>query len=387
MRKRTTIVSSLVLGAAAGSSFLAAGRPALADPPATPPVTVTGYVEANYSYNFNEPGNGNTGIFFNDKNAQFALNLADLRVGRAATDTSRVGFQIRAISGEAEKGVFGADAISDGGIRILEGYGTILAPWGGKDVKIDVGQFVTHIGYETIEVGSDNFFSKSWVFAIPEPLYHDGVRAAFPLTPKLTGGLYLYNAYNGSYDTNRDIAPGFSLALAPNSNVSWILNGLTGREPQGFGSRAVQQSILNLIGSDQFTKSFKGVVEGVYRWGDYMVSNGESSAMKKSYNSWGVAAYGIFTQKSGDILSLRGDYYTVSKGDTGLLTEADTDKPYIASATLSYEPVTWMKKYPNLRTLLEYREDFAKKDLFIDKSGNGTKKNQGTFTIGEVYSF
>jgi len=389
MRKRTLSVSSLSVALGAVATLAVTGNPVMAAAP--PPVTITGYVEANYTLNFNQPSTDSNTYGFNNMDGQFALNLADLRIARAATDDSRVGFFIRLIEGNVRNQILGS------GESVLEAYGTMLVPLKGKDLKVDAGQMVTHIGYETIEVGSDNFFSKSWLFGIPEPLYHVGVRASYPLTPKLTVGGYLYNRFNGTYDTgNRDVAPGFSLAYNPNANCSWIMNGLSSRENIAENVYK-QQNILNLIGTKQFGPRFKGVVEGVYRWGDYLAaidtsedelpSRADPAGTKTtSYTSYGADLYGIYTLKNADIVALRGDYFSVDKGDTFLLSQPGTDKPYIGSFTASFEPASSLKLFPNLRTILEYRYDFAKENFFVDKDGKA-KKNQSTVTIGEVYSF
>jgi len=395
MRSRINSALSLSLAFGVASLVAVSSRPAAAAPP--PPIVITGSVEANYTLNTNQPESGVNNLYaYNTMDGQFALNLADVRISRAATPDSRVGFFVRTIGGAA-----GMANFSTNGPSILEAYGTMLVPIGKRDIKIDAGQFVTHVGYETIELGSNNFFSRSYIFNIPEPVFHAGVRASIPLSSALTAGIYLYNRYSGTYDVgNRDIAPGFSLAYNPNPKCSVILNGLTSRElilEEGGGDNDYkQQSILNLIASDQFSKSFKGVVEGVYRFGDYThfatVDNGEDGTttvrQKKSYGAYGVAVYGIYSMANSDTIGLRAETFSVDKPDTFLLSYPNSNsKPNIGSVTLSYEPAHLMKNFPNLRTIIEYREDFAGKDFFEDKKGSLNKKTQGTITIGQSYSF
>ena len=43
--------------------------------------------------------------------------------------------------------------------------------------------------------------------------------------------------------------------------------------------------------------------------------------------------------------------------------------------------------FPGLRTILEYRLDFAGRDFFPGKTEGTYKKNQSSFTIGQVYNF
>jgi hypothetical protein len=50
----------------------------------------------------------------------------------------------------------------------LKATGRFLVPLSGsRNLKVDAGQFVTHVGYETIEVGTNNFFSRNFLFQFP----------------------------------------------------------------------------------------------------------------------------------------------------------------------------------------------------------------------------
>ena len=385
-----------------------------AAPVAAPPITITGAIEANYTANFNNPFNGSNTYLYNTNANQFALNLADLRIGKTATDASRVGFFIRLIQGEVARRNFNT---GDNNL-LLEGYGTFLVPLkGGKDLKVDAGQFVTHVGYETIEVGTNNFFSRNFLFQYPSPFYNGGVRASYPVSPKLTVNGYLYNRYNGFYDPgNTDLAPGFQVVYNPSATTSIVLNGLTSRENLNAANTAYdgsdlstapdnrRQSVIDLIVSSQITPRFKVVGEGLYRFGDYSrpvfsdpvltdtVALSSRQVLigreKQSYSVAGGALYGIFTMANGNILGLRGEYMSQSKADGPVFQYPTSgDKPNLGSVTLSFEPASSLKLFPGLRTILEYRLDFAGKDFFPGKDFGTFKKNQSTITIGQVYNF
>jgi hypothetical protein len=414
------VSSSLVAVAAAGLSVLPAyaqdtvpaPAPAPSDakasadaPVAAPPITITGAVEANYTYNFNQPFNGSNTYLYNTNAGQFAVNLADLRIGRAATDTSRVGFFVRLVEGEVARRNFNA---GDNNL-LLEGYGTFLVPLrGGRNLKVDAGQFVTHVGYETIEIGTNNFFSRNFLFQFPSPFYNGGVRASYPVSDKLTVNGYIYNRYNGVFDPkNNDLAPGFQVVYTASPTTSIVLNGLTSRENlayDGTSDTAVdnrQQSVIDLIATSQITPRVKLVAEGLYRWGDYSQDVfGDDTASdlssrqvaigtrKQSYSVAGAALYGIFTMGNGNLLGLRGEYLSQSKSDGPIFQYPTSDeKPNLGSVTLSFEPASSLRLFPGLRTILEYRFDFAGKEFFPGKTDGSFKKNQSSFTIGQVYNF
>ena len=357
----------------------AADAPTPPAPPA-PGVTVTGNFEVYYTYNFNRPDNGSNTFIFNNRDAQFGLNLADVRVSKAATPASRAGFFIRLIEGDVRD-----LAIAPGDPEnILEAYGTILVPVGGRDLNVDAGQFVTHIGYETIELGTNPNFSKSFLFQIPSPFYNAGVRAALPVGPRTTVTGYILNRFNGTRDPgNKDLAPGFQILHAVSPTSSLILNALGSRETVGaddFGGNITrQQNILDLIYTNQITPATKLGLEGLYRFGDNLDD--------ESYSAFGVAGYGSFTLGNGNILSARAEFYKQDEEATGFLSAyngGSTEDVELSSFTLTYELRSGL--FPGLRTLFEGRYDMAGEDHFGGRDGD-FKKSQFTLTLGQAYTF
>lgn len=375
-----------------------------------PPITVNGVLELNYTANFNQPANGSNTYLYNAKEGQFAVNLADLRIAKAATPTSRAGFFLRLIEGEVRSRNFISGEVNPADPSelpfILEAFGTVLLPFGGKDLKVDAGQFVTHVGYETIDIGTNNFFSRNFLFQFPSPFYNAGVRAAYPLGSKTTLGLFLYNRYNGNNDTgNRDIAPGLQVVQTFSGSSSLVFNFLTSREnlaysgftPTAPGGAPVptmnnkQQSVLDLIYSNQFNPKLKLVVEGLYRFG--------KNTDDDSYTVAGGALYLIYGLGKNN-LSLRAETLSANKVNNPALPTYPIDtnsKPQLGSLTLCYELKSGI--LPGSRTMFEYRLDFAGKKFFPGKGvsfdqneqGTGTltdyKKSQSTLTIGQVFSF
>jgi hypothetical protein len=188
------------------------------------------------------------------------------------------------------------------------------------------------------------------------------------------------------------------VAYAPSASTSIVLNGLTSRENLAYDGTSDtpvdnrQQSVLDLIASSQISPRLKVVAEGLYRFGDYsqaVFGEGEiTGTRKQSYSVAGAALYGIFTMGNGNLLGLRGEYMSQSRADGPIFQyPTSSDKPNLGSMTLSFEPASSLKLFPGLRTIVEYRLDFAGKDFFPGKSEGTYKKNQSTLTIGQVYSF
>lgn len=346
--------------------------------PVPPGVTVSGGVEAYYTYNVNRPGSGGNSFLYNYRDGQLGLKLADIRIGKAATPQSRTGFLVRLIAGD----VADISILPDDYEHVLEAYGTLLVPLGGRDLKVDVGQFVTHVGYETIEQGANPNFSGSFLFTYPIPTYNAGVRAAWPVGPATTITGFLLNRFNGTNDPgNREPGYGFQIAHTLSPAATLVLNGLGARENLGInaaGDPATnnrQQSLLDLIYTNQLTPSARVAVEGLYRWGDDVAG--------ASYDVYGVAGFGALTLAGGNVLGLRAEILDLDAPGAALLAGASGDRR-LWGMTATYELHSGL--LPGLRTLLELRHDRADDPFFAGKNG-GLKKSQTTLTIGQAYSF
>ena len=338
--------------------------------PAAPGVVVNANLETYFTYNFNDPGDRNNYFIYNNRDREFGLNYADIRVSKAVTPDSRTGFTVRLIEGDVKRLTLSAADYEDSD-NLLEAYGTLLIPLGkdgARSLKVDAGQFVTHVGYETIDIGTNNFFSRAFLFQVPAPFYNAGVRASLPLVPSTTVTGFLLNQFNGrTGDAYKDIAPGLQIAQTLSPTASLTFNALGSREPVSLGeSGSVGKflSIYDLIYVNQFNPSFKLAIEGLYRhWED-------------TEDQYGAAGYGTFTLGGGSIVGLRGEYLKIDPdgGD-------DTD---LSSLTLSFEPRSAL--FAGARTLLEFRYDHSKNAVFGDDNG-GAKKDQYTLTVGQTFSF
>jgi hypothetical protein len=378
------------------------------------PLTITGAIEANYTLNFNQPYDGSNNYLYNVREGQLALNLADLRIAKQATPESRLGFLVRPIAGEVARYNFtAADGNGTNNFQILEAYGTYLVPFNNRDLKVDVGQFVTHVGYETIEVGTNNFFSRNFLFIYPSPFYNAGIRASYPLSTRTTVTGFILNRYNGVADSgNRDLAPGFQVVQTLGETQTLVLNGLYSRENIGTtfnpgypgagtvtngnnfaNSNNKNTGIIDLIYSNQISPRIKIVGEGLYRYG--------KTGNNKNQNIFGAAGYLIYGFTNGNVAAIRGEYLSDSRRPSQVAAagtpaiglpapyvdpSTNDARPSLASITGSYELRAGI--FPGLRTLFEARYDISNYRIFSPKNAtdNG-KKNQFTLTAAQIFNF
>jgi len=345
-------------------------------------------LDAYYGYNFNRPkivgGVAVTGPGtrnFDYKDNLFTFGLAELGISKATTDTSRFGFTIKLAYGPT------ADLLTSpndaDNKNVLQAYGTYLIPAGGKDITVDAGKFVTEMGYEVIEPGLNANYSRGILFQDFIPYYHAGVRAAVPLTPTVTGNLYLYNGWNNvSTDTNSNKAVGLGVTYAPNANTSWTVNGLTSNEPSvTTPATSEPKTTLEVIGTQNITSALSAALDFNYDFGKDSVG-----AATPSWKAYGIAAYLKYAMKSGSYFAVRGEYANDPSSEllSAPVVPLTPGATHSSEVTLTY---SWQSAlFPNSELRFEYRHDDANGALFLSNDGGG-KGKQDTLTISHIMHF
>lgn len=408
---RSAVLPTLVGTFLAGTLSAHAQAPAAAPtaPSAPPPITINALIDGYYAYNFNKPtssggpGFNGPGDFrnFDGVDNAFSLGLAEVGLTRAVSSMSRLGFTIKVIYGPTATVVAGGTSASfdESTLNILQAYGTYLIPLKGKDLTVDAGKFVTHLGYEVIEPELNWNYSRSDLFAIFLPYYHSGVRASLPFGPTFTATGYIYNGWNNATtDNNVSKAYGFALAFTPSPKWSLTLNGLTSSEPDGYPIESVDdgstdeetdgapnraKNVLEPILTYNFSPAFSAVVDANFDFGKG-ASPGDDTDGNGSWTASGVAGYLHYMMKSGSSLTLRGETFDDNKG---FLTGNDGEKG--TEFTLTYGIKSPL--FVGAETRFEYRydslKDSAGDSLFASNTGSFTKKSQNTLSISENLSF
>ena len=97
-----------------------------------------------------------------------------------------------------------------------------------KNLWIDAGYFLTHIGNESMP--KNNYFST---FAFPvyfEPFFQSGVKIGYVFSEKFYACLHILNGYNQFEDNNKNKSLGLQLAYAPNQKIKFTYNNIIGNE-------------------------------------------------------------------------------------------------------------------------------------------------------------
>jgi hypothetical protein len=217
-RMAPSVAAALVLVLACAASAVA--QPP--DPP--PPVQYGGFVDIGDLYTSSSPANH---LFRNRGTTprvnELDVNMAAAYVRKSASESSRLGFEATAQTGEDTK-IFGfsATAPNIGNADVLLHLGpsnvSYLAPVG-NGLTIQGGIFSSLIGYDSL-YAKDNFnYTRPWG-ADYTPYLMLGVNAAYPVTPRLTVTGILVNGYWHLANANNVPSAGAQIAYKATDTVA-----------------------------------------------------------------------------------------------------------------------------------------------------------------------
>ncbi len=342
-----------------------------ADSTAASSISWSGMVDVYYSKNFNDPlTQTNQMRNFDVYDNQFGLSLAKVTLQKQA---SPVGFRIDMAFGTTNDLVQGIAPFGGNSFSTLsnveQAYLTAVLPIG-SGLTVDLGKFVTHMGYEVIESNGNWNYTRSFLFAYAIPFYHMGMRITYPFASNFTATLHILNGWNEVVDNNKSKTLGLTLNYAPTSSTDLVLNGISGFE-QALGTQYGKKNVLDFILTEQLGPDLSVALNADY--GEERVSG--------FLDSWkGVAVYGKYSLSAKSDVALRGEVYYDPYGYT---TGAGFAKATFKEITLTYE----YDLFANLVLRGEFRNDFANGPAFISSEGTLTKTSQPTFLIGAVATF
>lgn len=325
------------------------------------PLSLSGYVDAYYMYNFNETGFPTS---FTSMHNSFTLGMANLvlaKQGKKVGFMADLGFGPRA---DAANGYL----TSEGGLTSLSLIKQLYVTYAPADwLTLTAGNFATFVGYEVIDAPVNLNYSTSYLFSYG-PFYHTGVKANISLSDKL--GL-LVGVFNDT-DTKIDVAfgkhVGAQLSYA-GDKISAYLNYLGGRHADASdGSPELFSHQLDLTATMAVNDKLNLGLNSALR--DFHPAEGEDRMW------FGTALYANYAVSDAFLLAFRGEY--MNDMDGIILGAADNS---ILALTLSAN-----LKVGNLTFIPEFRIDNTSEDVFFDKDGKPTAANPAILTA-VVYSF
>jgi hypothetical protein len=385
--------------AAEARSTARAASPPPADDAHEITAALDGYVEANYSYNFNRPQNSITDYRgFDNRHDSFTLSNAVLGASfDYASLRGRLALQI----GHTPSTYYLGEPLSPGGAAsattgaevfkyIQEAFVGYEAPIG-NGLELRAGVLLSPVGYEGIAV-KDNFnWSRSNLF-FGLPFYHTGVQASYALTDEVTTMLMVCNGATGVVDNN----------YWKSVTTQWIFQPLP---------ETLTLSLL-YFGGPERPRGAPENVPGVEPWRhlfdlwaevhatDWLTfaAQGDAGFERNAFGtSWWAtgAGYARVQPLSWMYLAVRGDVFREHAAENGTGAAAERifwPAELHGSATLTLD----LRPHENLSVRAEYRHDEADSEMFFEGAvaGDGiadayvaNARRQDTLTIGATAWF
>lgn len=201
-------------------------------------ISLKGFLSSTYSYNFNKPASrmNQYRVFDFDDNT-FKIDVAELAFERIPMKAGEAGFVLHLEVGasipriEAGSGLFRDTSGRGQDMDIQQAFACYLFPLG-SGLRIDVGKFITHHGYESIEGydGYDDNVTRSFLFGYAIPFTHTGIRASYTFNDAIFGTVMVVNGWDNVKDNNKSKSIGAQLGITPFKSFSLIANYMGGAE-------------------------------------------------------------------------------------------------------------------------------------------------------------
>jgi hypothetical protein len=345
--------------------------------------TINVLLDGSYSWNLNRPFNRvNQLRSFDQSDNSFSLSQAAVVLERApdVSEGRRFGARLDLQFGQATEFLQGNTANEPRPQvyrNIYQAYGTYIVPLG-RGLTVDFGKWASSLGEEGAYSKDQINSSRSFLYTFL-PAYHEGLRAAYPVTSWLSLSGWLVNGLNQTEDFNGFKSKAVAMVLQPSQHLSWTLNYYTGQEnvqaipPAGPGTAPVLPSMPD--GREHIADTYATWTPNARttlstEW-DYAVTRQFSQSAP--LHIFGSAAYFRYQLTPRWAVGTRGEY--VADPD-GLFSGTSQDLKEI-TATLDFKPADGLL----LRS--EWRRDFTN-HLFFQTRSPGELAGQQTTLSGTV---
>ncbi|MDQ1090026.1 porin [Siphonobacter sp. SORGH_AS_1065] len=319
----------------------------------TKALTVSGYAEVYYGYDFNRPANHTMdGFLYNyNRHNEFNLNLGFVK---AAYQTDRVRGNIALMAGTYAQYNLAAEPE-----LLRHVYEANIGVKLAKDFWLDAGIMPSHIGFESA-VGKDNWTLSRSLLAENSPYYETGAKLSYTSGKWSFSGLVL-NGWQRirRVDGNQTLAFGWQVQYKPSDRITLNSSSFIGNDKPD--STRQMRYFHNFYGIFQLSSKV-GLIAG-FDSGWQQSAKG-SNDLNFWYSPVAILRYAITDAFS---LAARAEYYQDKKGV--IITAPAPFKVYGFSINADY------KVSQEVLVRLEARQLTSSEDVF---QKNGTYTNTNT---------
>ena len=330
----------------------------------TNPLTISGYIEGYYTYDFSKPNNNLRPSFTynHTRNNEVNLNIGLLKAGYATENVrANLGLMVGTYAQynlASESDVFRNVYEASAGVKLSKS----------TNLWLDAGIFASHIGWESA-IGKDNWTLTRSIAAENCPYYQAGAKISYTsgdskwfLSGQLLNGWQRIQRPDG----NRSAAFGTQITYKPTASVTLNSSTFVGNDKPETTRR--YRYFHNFYGIFQLNEQV-GLIIG-------LDAGAEQKAKKSNeHNTW-ISPTAILRYQPSAKVSLAGraEYYS---DENGVIISSGTPngfKTWGYSANVNFSP------YQNIMFRLEGKVYDSKDAIFLRESGTSTNNNSAITT-------
>lgn len=323
------------------------------------PLTISGYVEAYYGGDFNNPvGNTRPSFLYSfNKNNETAVNLALLR-GSYAASTFRanlalaLGTYMKA-NYALEPGFLGNFYEGNAGVKLS----------GERNLWLDAGVFPSHIGLESA-VGKDNWTLTRSIEADNTPYYESGAKIGYTSTDeKWFVSALILNGWQHIKPVEGSSLPSFGTQVTykPSSGITLNSSTFLGTDKPDRSRR--MRYFHNFYGIFQLDSRLAATV-------NFDIGAEQAGKHEEAMNLWFSSMVALrYTPTTNTAVTLRGEYYDDRHGVIIASGTPNGFKTWGFSANFDY------RLTGNLLWRVEARTLGSKDDIFITRDNTAVRGN------------
>lgn len=333
------------------------------------PLTVTGYVEAYYGYDFNRPANNTRPSFLysHNRNNEFTVNLAFAKLAYA-TDRVRANISLAAgtymnANYAAEPGVLKNILEANVGVGLSKKH----------QLWLDIGILPSHIGFESA-IGKDNWTVTRSLVAENSPYFESGAKLGYTTNNgKFAVSLLALNGWQRitRVEGNSLMSWGTQWVVKPNSKITLNYSNFLGTDKPD--SARLWRSYHNIYGIFQLSDRW-GITAG-FDLGTEQVAKGSNSN-----NTWFTPVLLLRYQPDDHwAVAVRGEYF---KDEKGVIIATGTTNGFNTtgySMNIDYLPI------PNVAIRLEGRLLQSEDAIFLKKDITETNSSGITLAVAAAF--
>ncbi len=330
-----------------------------------PDITLSGYVETFYQWNFNAPSNGVTNYrgFDNRHNAVTLSNVVLDATGTLGPVTAHLALQFGHTPESyylGEPSFAGASGAGASNSNVWKFIQQAIVGWRapvGAGLLVEAGIFLSPIGPEGMAVKDQWNWSRSNLF-FGLPFYHTGARLSYPLGDRTTLSLAGYNGWNSVVDNNDEKSVSVALDYVVTDRIT--VHALY------FGGVERAAGAPERAGSTPWRNVFDAYV-ALYPtpWLSLLAhANGGFEPNAFGVSWWGAGAlYARVRLRPWLFVAARGDafYESVPSNGAGAASPIFWPSAWVSSQTLTLDA----RPHDNVSMRLEYRHDQADGDTYF----------------------